>query len=123
MHEAGCLLIFMLLTNIRVIVARHVCASGDNYGDWLHMPGTLKVLGPVNRTAAKTILSYSSLSPRTRTRMDWRNFDSCRVGLIESKPSKCMAPDMSVSAILHAVGMDFLSAERVWCVYRANQCC
>jgi hypothetical protein len=62
--------------------------------------------GPVNCTAAKTMLAYSSSSPRTRTRVDWRYFDSCRVELFESKPSNCKAPDASIGAFLHAVSME-----------------
>jgi hypothetical protein len=69
-------------------------------------------LGPVNCTSAKTMLAYSSSSPRTRTRVDWRYFDSCRVGLIESKPSNCEAPDGSIGAFLHAVSMEKNLAER-----------
>jgi hypothetical protein len=63
--------------------------------------------GPVNCTAAKTMLAYSSSSPRTRTHVDWHYFDSCSVGLIESKPSNCEAPDASIGAFLHAVSMEF----------------
>jgi hypothetical protein len=69
--------------------------------------------GPVNCTTAKTMLAYSSSSPRTRTRVDWRYFDSCRIGLIESKPSNCEAPDASIGAYLHAVSKKIFSTERL----------
>jgi hypothetical protein len=52
------------------------------------------------------MLAYSSSSPRTRTRVDQRYFDSCRVGLIESMPSNCEASDASIGAFLHAVSME-----------------
>jgi hypothetical protein len=77
--------------------------------------------GLVNCTSAKIVLDYSGLSPQTRNRVDWCDFDSCRVGLIESKLSKCLTLDVSIGVIIHAISMETLSAERVCCVYLANQ--
>jgi hypothetical protein len=57
------------------------------------------------------MLAYSYSSPLTRTRVDWRYSDTCHIGLIELKPSNCVAPDASVGAFLHAVGTEILSVE------------
>jgi hypothetical protein len=76
--------------------------------------------GPVNCTAAKIMLAYSGSSTQTQTRVDRRNFDSCRVGFIESKLSKCMTLDAYVGVFLHVVSMEIFLAERAFCVYQAN---
>jgi hypothetical protein len=122
-YELSRLITYVLLISTRVNIANPESTSGDSHGDWHNTPGTLKVTSSVNCTAPKTVLAYSSSSPGTRTRVDWRNFDSCRVGLIELKPSSCMALDASVGSFLHAAGTEIISVERVCYVYRANQCC
>jgi hypothetical protein len=68
--------------------------------------------GPVNCTAAKTMLAYSSLSPGLE--LAWTGATSTHAALVltRSKPSNCEAPDASIGACLYAVSTEIVSVVR-----------
>jgi hypothetical protein len=76
-------------------------------------------LGLVTCIVAKTMVSLLRLESPDSNPRGLRYSDSCRVGLIESKPSNCEAPDASIGAFLYVVSMEIFSAERAWYEYRA----